>query len=83
LIQTNRTSGPPDITKQKADTYVKAKNNETIVIGGLLTDKITEVENKVPLLGDIPLLGNLFKATSKVNEKTELIVFLTPSIVED
>lgn len=83
LIQTNRTSGPPDITKQKADTYVKAKNNETIVIGGLLTDKITETENKVPILGDIPLLGNLFKATSKVNEKTELIVFLTPSIVED
>lgn len=83
LIQTNRTSGPPDITKQHADTYVKAKNNETIVIGGLLTDKITEIENKVPLLGDIPLLGNLFKATSKVNEKTELIVFLTPSIVED
>lgn len=83
LIQTNRTSGPPDITKQSADTYVKSKNNETIVIGGLLTDKITETENKVPLLGDIPLLGNLFKATSKVNEKTELIVFLTPSIVED
>ncbi len=83
LIQTNRTSGPPDITKQNADTYVKAKNNETIVIGGLLTDKITETENKVPLLGDIPLLGNLFRATSKVNEKTELIVFLTPSIVEE
>lgn len=83
LIQTNRTSGPPDITKQNADTYVKAKNNETVVIGGLLTDKILETENKVPLLGDIPLLGNLFKATSKVNEKTELIVFLTPSIVED
>lgn len=83
LIQTNRTSGPPDITKQKADTYVKAKNNETIVIGGLLTDKVTDIENKVPLLGDIPLLGNLFKATSKVNEKTELIVFLTPSIVEE
>ncbi|HPD18098.1 MAG TPA: secretin N-terminal domain-containing protein [Candidatus Goldiibacteriota bacterium] len=83
LIQTNRTSGPPDITKQNADTYVKAKNNETIVIGGLLTDKVTETENKVPLLGDIPLLGNLFRATSKTNEKTELIVFLTPSIVED
>jgi|GEM_PF-1944615 len=83
LIQTNRTSGPPDITKQSADTYVKAKNNETIVIGGLLTDKVTETENKVPLLGDIPLLGNLFKATSKQNEKTELIVFLTPSIVEE
>jgi type II secretory pathway component GspD/PulD (secretin) len=83
LIQTNRTSGPPDITKQNADTYVKAKNNETIVIGGLLTDKVTETENKVPLLGDIPLIGNLFRSTSKTNEKTELIVFLTPSIVEE
>lgn len=80
---TTRTQGPPDTTTQEASTYLNVKNKETIVMGGLIDDQITESEQKVPLLGDLPLIGNLFKGTTKVNDKVELVVFITPSIVED
>jgi len=76
-------TAPPDTTKQKATTQITASNNETVVIGGLITERITIQEDKVPILGDLPLLGNLFKGTKDQKEKVELVVFLTPSIVED
>ena len=53
------------------------------VIGGLMSNAKTESESKIPFLGDIPLLGNLFKRKIKDNTKTELIIFLTPQIVRD
>jgi type II secretory pathway component GspD/PulD (secretin) len=80
---TTRTQGPPDTTTQQASTYVNAKNDETLVMGGLIDDQVTESEQKVPLLGDLPLIGSLFKGTTKVNDKVELVIFITPSIVED
>jgi type II secretory pathway component GspD/PulD (secretin) len=84
LVGTTSTSaGPPDTSEQEATTYVKASNNDTLVIGGLMSERIYDTVEKVPLLGDIPLLGELFKSTKKSAEKVELIVFLTPSIVED
>jgi type II secretory pathway component GspD/PulD (secretin) len=84
LVGTTSTSaGPPDTSEQEATTYVKAANNDTLVIGGLMSERIYDTIEKVPLLGDIPLLGELFKSTKKSTEKVELIVFLTPSIVED
>ncbi|PKL92313.1 MAG: hypothetical protein CVV21_03095 [Candidatus Goldiibacteriota bacterium HGW-Goldbacteria-1] len=84
LVGTTSTSaGPPDTSEQEATTYVKASNNDTLVIGGLMSERIYDTIEKVPLLGDIPLLGELFKSTKKSTEKVELIVFLTPSIVED
>jgi type II secretory pathway component GspD/PulD (secretin) len=83
IVNTGRTAGPPDTTEQIADTSVKAKNNETIVIGGLVSDQVSDTETKVPLLGDLPLIGGLFKGTDKSVNKVELVMFLTPSIVEE
>jgi len=58
------------------------KNKDTAVLGGLMQDNITEVENKIPILGDIPLLGWLFKVAQTTVRKTNLILFLTPSIIQ-
>ena len=70
-------------TKRSAKTSVVVKDKETVVIGGLIQDSEEEVVNKVPLLGDIPLLGWLFKTKSKVRKKTNLMILLTPHIVKD
>ena len=71
----------PIINLISADTVVVTPNNQTVVIGGLMSTQTTQVENKVPLLGDIPLLGYAFKYKTKNKQKTELMVFLTPHIV--
>jgi general secretion pathway protein D len=71
----------PTTLKRTAKTTVVVKDKETIVIGGLVGDSTEEGINKVPLLGDIPLLGWLFKAKTVTREKTNLYVFLTPQIV--
>ena len=55
-------------------------NNETI--GGLISNNKSENESKIPLLGDIPLLGYLFRSTAKASQKNELLIFLTPHIVQ-
>ncbi|MBS0307924.1 MAG: hypothetical protein JSS58_03045, partial [Proteobacteria bacterium] len=55
----------------------------TVVLGGIYTQDESDTVSKVPLLGDIPVLGNLFKNTAKVSNKTELLIFLTPKIVND
>ena len=66
---------------RSAQTTVVVGDSDTVVIGGLMRDKTTEAVKKVPLLGDIPLLGWLFKAKDTVVEKTNLMIFLTPHIV--
>ncbi|MBT0651520.1 type II secretion system secretin GspD [Geomobilimonas luticola] len=68
-------------TKRSAKTSVVVKDKETVVIGGLIQDQETETIKKIPLLGDIPLLGWLFKTTSKQRKKTNLMIVLTPRIV--
>jgi general secretion pathway protein D len=73
----------PIINMISADTVVVTPNNQKVVIGGLISTQNTSVENKVPLLGDIPGLGYLFKYTTKNKQRTELIVFMTPHIVRD
>jgi general secretion pathway protein D len=73
----------PTTTKRSTKTTVVVKDNQTVVIGGLMEEKEEENINKVPLLGDIPLLGWLFKSKSLEKKKTNLIVFLTPHIVKD
>jgi pilus assembly protein CpaC len=64
-----------------ASTTVQMKEGENLVIGGLLRDKLTNVIRRVPLLGDIPLLGALFRRTEKQSETTELMVFIRPTLV--
>jgi len=77
--------GAADIitSKRSAKTTVVVKDGQTIVIGGLIQDKIVKNETRVPVLSKIPLLGWLFKSTSETKEKTNLLVYLTPTIVRD
>ncbi|NTV49028.1 MAG: type II secretion system secretin GspD [Geobacteraceae bacterium] len=70
-------------TKRSAKTSVVVKDKETVVIGGLIQDSEEDSVSKVPLLGDIPLLGWLFKTKSKIHKKTNLMILLTPHIVKD
>lgn len=73
----------PSTNKREASTSVIVDNQQTVVIGGLIKDDIKKTESKIPLLGDIPILGWLFKFQSKRNEKTNLLIFLTPYIVKE
>lgn len=72
----------PVIAKRSADTVVVTPDGQTVIIGGLMQNNKTSSESKIPLLGDIPLLGNLFKRQAKNGTKTELLIFLTPHIVQ-
>ena len=72
----------PYINIRSADTVVVTPHSKTVVIGGLISDTKSDADSKVPLLGDIPYLGNLFKSKQKSTSKTELLIFLTPYIVE-
>jgi general secretion pathway protein D len=60
---------------------VSVKDGETAVLGGIIQTSLSTTKNKVPILGDIPLVGNLFRSTTVTKDKTELLVFLTPRIV--
>ena len=73
----------PTTTKRSMETTTIAKDRQTIVVGGLVRDNITLSERKVPLLGDIPFLGWLFRFQSRQIEKLNLLVFLTPTLVRD
>ncbi|WP_091727228.1 type IV pilus secretin PilQ [Mitsuaria sp. PDC51] len=71
------------INNKHVQTLVLVENGGTVVIGGIYTQEDLETENKVPYLGDIPLLGNLFKNKSRSSTKTELLIFITPKVVSD
>jgi type IV pilus assembly protein PilQ len=66
---------------KEIQTQILADNGETVVIGGIYQQEESEGETKVPFLGDIPFLGNLFKQKSKRSDRTELLIFLTPKII--
>jgi len=69
------------LSNRRVENTVVVRDGETVVIGGLLSDKLSESITKVPWLGDIPILGWLFKSTEETVRKTNLLVFLTPRIV--
>ncbi|NLH49611.1 MAG: type II secretion system secretin GspD [Myxococcales bacterium] len=69
--------------KRSADTVVVVKSRQTVVIGGLMKDNISYTEAKVPVFGDIPILGYLFKSSKRKVEKTNLLIFITPYIIKD
>lgn len=71
----------PIFNERKAKTSVTVKDGESIIIGGLITSTGNNADTKVPLAGDIPILGNLFRTTRKNNTKTELLIVLTPHVV--
>ncbi|MFL9868360.1 type II secretion system secretin GspD [Paraburkholderia fungorum] len=82
---TNATTNPagPQFTKRSIQSTVLADNGEIIVLGGLMQDNYQVSNSKVPLLGDIPWLGQLFRSEQKTRQKTNLMVFLRPVIITD
>ena len=82
-LQGYTTFNAPIINQRQAETTVSAKDGETIVLGGMIRNQVTSTVNKVPLVGDIPILGNLFRNHTMDHQKTELLVFLTPRVVRD
>ena len=75
--------GIPSINNKQVTTQVLVENGGTVVIGGVYTQDITDAINKVPLLGDIPVVGWLFKNNTKTESKSELLVFITPKILKE
>jgi general secretion pathway protein D len=80
---TSGTLGVVSINKRTARTEIMVRDQQTIVIGGLMRDAVQNSEDKVPVLGDIPILGALFRKTNKSKRKTNLLLILTPYIIRD
>ena len=73
----------PSIDTRNVTTQIHVNNGDTAVIGGIFEETITNDVTKVPLLGDIPFLGYLFKTTGRISDKQELLIFLTPRVVKE
>ncbi len=81
-VQLSSNFSAPIINKTSAETVVVTPDQQTVVIGGLMQKTTSSQVSKVPLLGDIPFVGNAFKRTTKSDSKQELLIFMTPYIVE-
>ena len=73
----------PIVSRRQTTTAVTVKNNQTIVISGIRREDDSDTVRKVPLLGDIPLLGALFSSTEKTKSLVELVIFITPIVVDN
>jgi len=73
----------PVIDIRQASSLVRVRDGATVVMGGLVQDSATSTHRKIPILGDIPLLGKAFSGDYSTSEKTELIFFITPHVVND
>ena len=73
----------PSIDTREIITQVLVNDGQTVVLGGILDTTKSQSANKVPFFGDLPVLGNLFKSTTKINNKTELLIFITPKILRE
>ncbi|HIT03407.1 MAG TPA: type II secretion system secretin GspD [Candidatus Caccocola faecipullorum] len=81
-LQTTTNNATPITSKREVKTSVLVANGQTVVIGGLIKEAEKELKNRVPFFSYIPLIGNLFKSTEKQREKVDLMIFLTPYIIE-
>ncbi len=79
-IQSSK-EGAPAIDTNRVKTQAMVENGGTLILGGIYEENNSQTETKVPLLGDIPLIGHLFKSTEKKRDKSELLIFITPRIV--
>jgi type II secretion system protein D len=79
--QVSETLEVPIFTKRTADTTVTVRDGQTIVLGGLISDRYEDRERKVPLLGDIPIIGLIFRSERRERAKTELLIVLTPHVI--
>jgi len=80
-VPISNTVSSPVIDKRSADTVVVTPSDKTVVIGGLISTQTADRDSKVPILGDIPIIGFAFKRKQKSDVKTELLIFLTPHVV--
>jgi type IV pilus assembly protein PilQ len=78
---TRGSDGNPTIQRKEARTQLLVKDGETAVIGGIFTRNTALSRKSVPFFGDLPLLGWLFRSSSKVDKRSELLIFVTPRIV--
>jgi general secretion pathway protein D len=72
----------PIIAIRKAKTLVRLEPGQAVILGGLISERIVETETKVPLLGDIPWIGNLFKSVSRQKEQQNVLFFIRPRILQ-
>lgn len=77
------TGAVPTINTRQINTQVLVENGETVVLGGILDESKIDGTTKVPFLGDIPLLGRLFRSDSHTDEREELLIFVTPKVLKD
>jgi len=80
-VATGGSNNAPSTTRRSAKTTVVVQDQTTVVIGGLVSDDTQMRSSSIPCLGDLPLLGHLFKSSSKERRKKNLLIFLTPHIV--
>ena len=80
-VQITEIARAPYINNRTAETTVICQDTQTVIIGGLITTTDRDHEDKIPILGDIPVAGLLFRSTTKVKERNELMIFLTPNIL--
>ncbi len=73
----------PVVNQREAQTTVSVRDGETVVLGGIIKGSLSSTVNKIPILGDLPLLGAAFRSTNQTKSKTELLVFLSPKVVRD
>jgi type IV pilus assembly protein PilQ len=82
-VSTGTGGSTPSIDTREVDTQVLVDNGQTVVLGGIYQQTATQTVSKIPLLGDIPILGYLFRNNQVINNKTELLVFITPKILTE
>ena len=73
----------PSIDTRNVTTQISVNNGDTAVIGGIYEETVNNTVDKVPFLGDVPVLGYLFKTTGRTSEKQELLIFLTPRVIKE
>ena len=83
VVTTNPATGVPTVDTRTVDTITLVKDGQTVVLGGLRKKDVSQQVNKTPLLGDLPLLGALFRFEGEDTSITELVVFITPRIIEE
>ena len=76
-------SGIPSIDTREVNTQVLVSNGETVVLGGIYEQSSIQQSNQVPFFGDLPLVGKLFRQDIAEDDKSELLVFVTPKVVKD
>jgi type IV pilus assembly protein PilQ len=83
VITNERGGQVPSIDTRSVETQVLVNNGQTVVLGGIYETEQSEDYRKVPFLGDIPVLGYMFRSTTRVSNKSELLIFVTPKILKE